>query len=115
MLSFRGTIYGRAIVEVRICASPGRDCNDKESASGQKSSKDAEKRSTEGVVNAPSGIVTAMPLPATVTDTGSPTSPTAGYPRRASVLMSTRKDVSCVVQVPFQFPSVQINPKKRRE
>ena len=97
------------MVEVRICASPGRDSTEKESSSNQKNSRNTEKQNS----NEPSSS-TDIITPVQLVSSHSPgESPTTAYPR-ASVLMSTSKDPSSAPE-PFQFPSAQVQAKKRRE
>ena len=106
-LSSSGTTYGRTVVEIRICASPGRDSTEKELSTTQKNGKNTEKRSEP---SSTSDVISPMPLPSTHSPGSSPTTP---YPPRASVLMSTSKDPSTAPE-PFQFPTFQTQPKKRK-
>ncbi|CAB3976541.1 cellular tumor antigen p53-like isoform X5 [Paramuricea clavata] len=98
-------IYGRAVMEVRICASPGRDSTEKEISNNQKNSKNTDKRS-EPIST--TDVPTPMPLPTTNSPGSSPT-----YPPRASVLMSASKDPSSAPE-PFQFPTVQSQLSRKR-
>ena len=103
-----GTLYGHAVVEIRICASPGRDSTEKEISGNQKNGKNTDKR-TE-----PTSTTDAV-IPMPLSSAHSPgSSPTAMYPPRASVLMSTSKD-PCSAPEPFQFPPVQTQSVKRRK
>ena len=103
------------MVDIRICASPGRDSTDKDLSINQKNGKNTERR------NEPSSTTDVTPMAhLTLPSTHSPgSSPTSAYPPRASVLMSASKDPSSAPE-PFQFPPAQIPPvqtpqKKRRE
>ncbi|XP_028394003.1 tumor protein 63-like [Dendronephthya gigantea] len=103
-----GTIYGRAVREVRICASPGRDSTEKEPSTNVKNTKNTDKRNEP---TSTSDIITPMPL-SSAQSPGS--SPTTAYPPRASVLMSTRKDPTSAPE-PFQFPAVSENQATKRQ
>ena len=105
---FSGTLYGHAVVEIRICASPGRDSTEKEIGGNHKNGKNAEKR------NEPTSTTDSL-IPMPLSSAHSPgSSPTAMYPPRASVLMSTSKNPSSAPE-PFQFPPVQSQSMKRRK
>ena len=104
-LSNSEMIYGRAVMEVRICASPGRDSTEKEISNNQKNSKNTDKRN-EPIST--TDVPTPMPLPTTNSPGSSPT-----YPPRASVLMSASKDPSSAPE-PFQFPPVQTQLSRKR-
>ncbi|XP_046864775.1 cellular tumor antigen p53-like isoform X1 [Xenia sp. Carnegie-2017] len=86
-LSFRLEcgVEGIAVVELRICASPGRDSNEKDLGSNSKPNKHQDNE------------------PSSTTDV--PSSITTLYPPRQSVLMSTVKDSSS--PKPFQFSITQ--------
>ena len=90
--------YGRAVVEIRICASPGRDSREKEITTTQKNGKNTEKR------NEPTSATDVTTTTPNALSPGS--SPTTLYPHRVSVLMSASKDPSKAAE-PFQFPTFQ--------
>ncbi|XP_046850603.1 cellular tumor antigen p53-like isoform X2 [Xenia sp. Carnegie-2017] len=95
-LSFRlecgSRVEGITVVELRICASPGRDSSEKDLGSNSKLNKHQDNE------------------PSSTTDVTSST--TTLYPPRQSVLMSTVKDSSS--PKPFQFSITQgQQPRKR--
>ena len=92
-LSNSGVSYGRAVVEIRICALPGRDSTEKEITTTQSNGKITEKRKEP---------TSATDVTTTTSNALSPrSSPTMLYPPWASVLMSASKDPSSAPE-PFQ-------------